>query len=611
MSAGYLSSNMPQRTILQTSLDSAASISTPVVGSAGTVKNIAFATGHMGKGVRPVVQERFVSFPQSNIDMECGRVEFWYKPINALDTTSGDHHVLLSVGSSTSTKMLLDWDDVLRFSIADAGGAVRSVETMRGEKLWAKGGWVNIAVEWDSTDRDDGMRIMVGDVRKGVAPITGGWIPASLPADAAIFIGCMGRLGTLFADGTIDELLITTSDDPIIIDPLPPPPTTTKSGLAEAPDQTGPVGRSPAGARLSVAAFTRPAPGTTTVDATFGTTIRAMTPGSVHEYSQLQSFTDDGEFVLLIETDGYAIRRYSDLSLVKKAWWTSPAWLPGTHKLLVIEGDPVRYFTVDADVGGTQTLHMTLPQFRYASGARSHESPSLDGRWTALYVNNDGQGGQWVCAVDLLNKRLGAVRALRDIQSVDPEWGLIEPDWVGVSPMGRYLTVQQLSGGKGLELYDIQTGAHVRHVYDHHNHSDQGVSLDGREFVATTAFTHPDNNNFPSLVVHWLDGAPMTNLRMIDWNRTDHLSCKGPRGKILVTAGGRSSGGPLGPLEGELYVASLDGSIQRLVHHRSKSSDYWMQPKASMSRDGKRIIWSTDLGTAGSRNCLVLEDLVL
>lgn len=603
---------MPLKTLLQTTLDTALAISTPTIGAPGTVKNIGFATGHMGKGLRPVMQERYASFPLSNIDLKKGHAEFWYRPINALETSTGDYHVLLMVGASivSGPRMLLDWDDVLRLSVTDVSGRTVSVQTNHGEKLWAKNAWVRVAIEWEADSADDSLRIFINGVRKSNVHVQGGWSLSGMATDAAIFVGCAGKSNTAFADGTIDELTITTDDD-VIVEPPPPPPTQTKSGLLEVPDPVGPFGREPSGASLSVASFIAPAAGSTIVEQTFGTTIRGMPAGSVHEYSQLQTFTDDGMYVLLIEQDGYAIRRYSDLTLIAKSWWTSPKWIPGTHKLLVIEGGPVTYYTIDADAAGAKSVVMTLPQFMYASGARSHEAMSEDGRWTGLYVNNDGQGGRWVCAVDIIDKRLGAARRLQDIQPSDPQWGLVDIDWVGISPLGRYMVVQQLSMGKGLELYDVQTGQHVRQIYDHHNHSDVGVAPDGREFVATTSLTHPDNNNYPSIVVHWLDGTPAKHLRMIDWDRSEHYSCKGPRGKILVSAGGRSRGGPLGPLEGELYVISLDGSVQRLVHHRSISSDYWMMPKASISKDGKRIIWSTDLGISGKRHCFVIEDVVL
>lgn len=34
--------------------------------------------------------------------------------------------------------------------------------------------------------------------------------------------------------------------------------------------------------------------------------------------------------------------------------------------------------------------------------------------------------------------------------------------------------------------------------------------------------------------------------------------------------------------------------MQRLVHHRSSSCAYWVQPRASLSRDGRYVIFASD-----------------
>jgi hypothetical protein len=148
-----------------------------------------------------------------------------------------------------------------------------------------------------------------------------------------------------------------------------------------------------------------------------------------------------------------------------------------------------------------------------------------------------------------MNKRL------QDMCAPDPEWGLLEPDWIGVSPNGNYAVIQWKKDGNGgcsgMELFDIETGEFVRRVHTHHSHSDLGLASDGSEILVSTENAHPDNNNEPAIVLYHLDGSEKEYLRMAPWFRIDHISCQGPPGVWLWTAG-NDEGNPL--LKGELYL---------------------------------------------------------
>jgi hypothetical protein len=47
-------------------------------------------------------------------------------------------------------------------------------------------------------------------------------------------------------------------------------------------------------------------------------------------------------------------------------------------------------------------------------------------------------------------------------------------------------------------------------------------------------------------------------------------------------------------LEAELFLAYTDGRVLRLAHHRSSSCGYWVQPRASLSRDGRYVVFASD-----------------
>jgi hypothetical protein len=59
---------------------------------------------------------------------------------------------------------------------------------------------------------------------------------------------------------------------------------------------------------------------------------------ATHIYSQLQAFSDDNAYVLLIENEAYVVRRTSDLSLVggiDSSSWNAPRWQPALPHTLV------------------------------------------------------------------------------------------------------------------------------------------------------------------------------------------------------------------------------------------------------------------------------------
>jgi hypothetical protein len=180
---------------------------------------------------------------------------------------------------------------------------------------------------------------------------------------------------------------------------------------------------------------------------------------------------------------------------------------------------------------------------------------------------------------------------------------------VGVSPLGNYLVVQWQRDGitrcSGLETFDLQTGDFVGRVYNGHQHGDLGVDSDGTtEFFMTFELYHPSGNE--ALGVRTLPGtstvSPPTYVQELDWI-ADHISCQGPHGVCLVTTYDNETGG-WSALEGELFLQYTDGSVLRLAHHRSSGCGYWVQPRASISRDGRYVVFASDWGQeTGTDSC--------
>lgn len=369
---------------------------------------------------------------------------------------------------------------------------------------------------------------------------------------------------------------------------------------------------------LQAPQLARPAVGASVVDPVFGGRIRRLTDATdrgawaTHVYSQLQAFSPDGRYVLLIEDGEYVVRRLSDrarLSLVTSPW-NAPRWLPSApHQIVHFDSNADTTVVVqytDVETGVTTDQYTFGAPFDRVLTNQSFDELSRDGRWMAgMLVRSDDAGV--IFTLDLVQGSLAVALPIPTLYAgpcmPDPTWGEVEPDWVGVSPLGRYLVVQWPRDGddrcSGLETFDIRTGAFVGRVTDGHQHGDLGVMPDGTsEFFMTFEF-HP--SGYPSVGLRALPGAPSvpppTYLQVLDWGNSDHISCQGPDGVCLVTAGGDPSNGWTA-FEAELFLQYTDGRIRRVAHHRSTSCGYWVQPRASLSRDGRFAIFASDWGNA-------------
>ncbi len=365
------------------------------------------------------------------------------------------------------------------------------------------------------------------------------------------------------------------------------------------------------------------------LDPVFGTTITRLSDTSdstgfgTHIYSQLQAFSSDNQYLLLIENSAYVARRLDNNTLVAgldSSSWNAPRWHPAaSHTVVHFDSNDdsvVRLQFTDIDTLTTDTVFTFPSPYATVLSNQSFDELSEDGRWLAgMALRNDGE--PVIFSLDTENLALGAELPLHDLYTgpcqPDPVYGDVWPDWVGVSPLGNYLVVQWVRDGtamcSGLETYDIQSGAFVGRVNDSHPHGDLGVHSDGvTEYFMTIDNTPPPpHNNFPAMCYYPLPGTPTAGDPVylqfdFPW-LFSHLSCRGPNGVGLVTSV-TDKDGEWGPFEQELFLQYDDGSVLRLVHHRSSSCGYWVQPRASISRDGRYVVFASDWGLeTGSDNC--------
>lgn len=364
-----------------------------------------------------------------------------------------------------------------------------------------------------------------------------------------------------------------------------------------------------------------PAVGSTFTDPTFGTSLRRVSGVSERGgfesqiYSQLQAFSADSAHMLLTGSDGYVVRRSSDFARVggfDTSNWNVPRWHPTqAHTLVHFDGNDDNDLTLqftDIRTGVTRDVFTFPATYWTILGNQSFDELSRDGRWLAGMANRfDGE--RVLFTLDLVNRRLAVELPLSVIYTTharpDPEWGQIEPDWVGVSPLGNTMVVQWkrdgTAGASGLETFDIQTGAFRGRVMEGHQHGDMNVLADGRtEVFMTFDFTHPSGDQW--LAYRALPGtatvSPPVFVRPLAWFTAAHISGQGPNGTFLVTAS-NSPGDRQTPFEGEVFLLHTDGRVERLVHHRSTESRYFAQPRATISADGRFVLFASDWGRTG------------
>lgn len=384
----------------------------------------------------------------------------------------------------------------------------------------------------------------------------------------------------------------------------------------------------------------------------FGSQVQRVTATAWgnHDYSQLQAFAYDNGHVLLVEGEreddrGWVVRRWPDLTLALDGAitdaWNVPRWHPLLPETMVHfdsnEDEVLRLQFTNVASGVTETVFTFPREFRRIRGNQSFDEISRTGEWLAGLATTDS--GQVIFSFHLARLELGAVIDFDGFYTgpcaPDPEWGNVEPDWVGVSPLGRFLVIQWPTDGtgrcQGLETFDVSSGAFVGRVHAGHPHGDLTVLADGvTEVFVTSELSGPGSgerfaggepgggdldSNYPALSYRQLPGSAISEqspvfLYLTDWV-VEHISCRGPIGWCLVTSTLGPENAEYDPLEGELFVILLDGSgVLRLGHHHSSSDGYWQQPRASVSADGRYVVFDSDWrgeGPGGATSAYVID----
>lgn len=347
-----------------------------------------------------------------------------------------------------------------------------------------------------------------------------------------------------------------------------------------------------------------PSAGTTYTDPIFGTPIKRITDAVntrdnadgtknlsfiVNEYPPVCPFNKDGTLLLLQHQGYYGL------------YTGDGHYLDDLPREIIASGEPrwsrtdprVVYFKAGNTLKACDVLSKTIKVVRvfseyYKISGRGESDMCWDGdhivlvgddRYIFVYTISTGTKGAWL---DTNFKSFDSVYISADDQ-VTVTWA--------ASGTGRL---------QGIELFD-KNMKFLRQIARAGGHMDMGRDTNG-DAVAVWASAADPTPLCPNGVVKIrLADGKQTCLLTPDWNLAFHISCD-DNGHALVSTYRPDESKPWAPYTNELIWLTLDGSAkpERLAHHRSLPfNTYNWQSKASVSRDGSKIVFSSNFGVQG------------
>ena len=354
--------------------------------------------------------------------------------------------------------------------------------------------------------------------------------------------------------------------------------------------------------------FVPPPAGGSYVDPVFGTTInrisdaahtlRADTGGILSgveaEYSTKSPFNADNSKILLVEFsyfalyDGATLKRIKPLTSVSAS--SEPLWSrsdPNTFYFHPNNSNQLKTYNIATDA---QTVVHTFSEYATITGQGESEL-SYDGDHLVLI----GDAHQ-IFVYTISTNTKGTVFDASGHGTLDS---------VYISPNNNVLVAWSTSGTgryQGEELFDINM-SFLRQVANNDGHKHITRDVDGSEVLVQT------NSADPAPIANCANGIVKINLATAaqtcllalgnfdKWADAVHVSAPDQQGWVFVeTYNVSSAASPWYPYTNELLQVALDGSyVRRFAHHRSDSSNYDGQPHISVSRDGSRFTFNSNM----------------
>jgi hypothetical protein len=319
-----------------------------------------------------------------------------------------------------------------------------------------------------------------------------------------------------------------------------------------------------------------------------------------HEYSKSQAWSADGKLLNLSAMSG-AVGPGAQLFLDGETYQplfarSHPGPEARWHPTLP---DVMIYVASNGSIGhwnartGAATLKFTTAAYSSAYMGNYEGNPSFDGRYVLVNATRNADGRAVAYVVDIQAGTKGP-----DIDVLAQGFATAaDLDFASVSASGNYVMLWgKINGVAQAAKVFTRDGALVQTWTDFRvGHLDLGYDAAGNDVMFTAAASGTYAKRFLS---RRLDNGAVTLVSpaiSYDW----HASTKnyGRRGWGYGDTGDRTGTA----LDGQVYALKLDGSmtVERLAFHRSTSASYSAQPQASVSPDGRRVIFASDWGVAG------------
>ena len=352
--------------------------------------------------------------------------------------------------------------------------------------------------------------------------------------------------------------------------------------------------------------FLPPDVGKSYIDPAFGTVIKRVSNAPsepnrgdtgnlafiVNEYATMTPFNSDSSLILLqhqsyfalYDGDGDYLR---DLPFEINAS-SEPRWSRrDANVLYYVTGNQLKEY--NTAIGVTSVVH-TFGEYARISG-KGESDISVDGDHFVL-VGDDRDIFVYEISADTKGPVFDAA-------------GLGGFDQVQITPDNRVLVGWYAIGTgryQGVELYDRNMNF-LRQVTPAIGHMDVARDIDGEEVLIwiNAADANAPANCQNGVMKVRLSDTQQFCLISFDWSLAVHISAPDNGGWVFVGTYAPRDPSPLGgwtKYTNEILQVKLDGSeVRRLAAHRSRPfNSYWWTPRASVSRDASRLIFSSNYG---------------
>lgn len=359
-----------------------------------------------------------------------------------------------------------------------------------------------------------------------------------------------------------------------------------------------------------------PAAGGSYVDPVFGTKILRVTDASdgahcVHAYSYWPAFNADSTRLLLACDGVPLLYRFDPLTgalaadgplagadgpavQFEGASWSSSA----PEVIYALDAGGTKLWRLDVARRGAAgaTVVKDFAGLLPAGEAAYQLAVSQDGRVFTFHTR-DASGARrealaWEPATDRLHLFPRPAGRVVDETKVDE--------------LGRFVMVSWSDGD--VTLWDFRGGA--TRWLDHATPADNA----GGHFDLGADYVVSSDQVMTGLVVRgyewWEAPQNVVTYRRgdgsLNWSIADHVSLR-VDGDAFVVASTYGGDGAWDAFEDEIYLAYTDGSgFVRLAHTRSTGGDYWSQPRATVDRSGRFVVYTSDLGDGARHDVMIL-----